>query len=202
VLKLSVLWLTIAISVVVGFTWAADDIAQSISVSRHVDTVITEAQVDNKLAAATRRLRLREDETSGDIRCCVHLRLAKPIAAFGKSNDHDDVIQDETQLRRVLMLPGARIKLVTAIQGVHLCGTKNIGSFEGCAEIGGKNIVLAMGAPSDVWAHEFGHNQGLPHRNTSTDLIMHESAFGTHEIDVKECSRFQDKGATIGPCPF
>ena len=188
-------WASLCILVAVTLTAAAeDDITQFVTVVRHVDTAFSEVTAKARLGVATTLLRTKDRST--DYASCLNFEHSASVGTFGTSGDTDDIINSEAKLLRVLAISTARVKIVTA---VNWCEGKQ-GSFLGCADEPGNSMVLAASAPADVWAHEFGHNQGLPHRNTSPMNLMHESAANTDEINTTESNALRRNGVPLGTC--
>ncbi len=166
------------------------EVVQPLTVARHAAISVDPLKVTKSLEDASKRL--HDADSPADVACDVKLELQGSIGVFGNPGDKDQVVQCSSQLRRVLCQPDARIKLVKRISGHDLCETQGDGSFSGCAEEPGRNILLAATVESGaVWAHEFGHNQGLGHRSGSLRAIMHPTASGTNEVDTGECSGFR-----------
>ncbi|HEX2059262.1 MAG TPA: zinc-dependent metalloprotease family protein, partial [Thermoanaerobaculia bacterium] len=153
---------------------AQSDVTKAITVARHADVTFSDADARRKLGPATTLLRTRDRNT--DVACGVILQLSGSVGTFGTAGDGDDVITTQAELTRVMAVNAHRIKVVTSIQGSranNVCGSA--GSVLGCATTPGTTIVMALRAAPDVWAHEFGHNQGLRHRDTSNKNIMHST---------------------------
>jgi uncharacterized repeat protein (TIGR01451 family) len=59
-----------------------------------------------------------------------------------------------------------------------------------------------------LWAHEFGHNQGLQHPNppVSTRIMNGSLSFASTQVTQGECNAWHNTapnpGQLIGPCPF
>ena len=59
----------------------------------------------------------------------------------------------------------------------------------GCAYRGG-SVVIVSHAPADVWAHEWGHVQGLNHRDDCETNIMHSYELQTDAVNTTEKNAF------------
>jgi hypothetical protein len=159
-------------------------VVQPLSVAHHAAVGITDHEVMKALENASSLL-----QGSSDFKCPLKFDMLS-FQSFGAVDDRDDVIQCESQLIRVLCRSGSRVKIVISIAGNNLCETVGVGTFAGCAEIGGMNMLLKYTLHGDIWAHEFGHNQRLPHRFDNMRLIMNPNAQGSHEVNERECQGF------------
>ena len=133
---------------------------------------------------------LRNDNNQN---CNVKFELKGPIHPFTSGSAR---ITDASTLEAVHRVP-ADVKVV---QRIDFC----VGQppFFGCAwrpERRRKTVIVtvdALGFPGllpVVWAHEFGHTTGLPHRNDVEDLALMRptiKAFHT-KINSDECRRFR-----------
>ncbi len=169
-------------------------VTQPLTIVRHIAVPVNRKDLDKALEEASGLLQV--SSRNNDYDCPVEFSMAKagPINFFGEFKDGDSFVQVESQLLRILCRPDARIKLVGGISGYNLCETKGDGSFAGCAEEPGKNIIMVPSTLGDIWAHEFGHNQGLHHRSDSIYAVMHPTAPGTDEVNVTECVCMQENG--------
>ena len=101
-----------------------------------------------------------------------------------------------------------QVKLVPALD---YCGGYNT-SIIGCAFVSSsKNMILeylgAVSLDGILWAHEFGHNQGLVHPNPSIpSRIMNGSlSFASKEVTQTECNAWHTSTlnpGSPGACPF
>lgn len=171
---------------------------RSLSISHHADVGLNPNLLIERLDEANGILRCKNSDR--DVACCLQLNVAEPVVTFGSAGDGDAVIQCERQLLRVLCLTDARVKLVSAISGNKLCETTGEGSFAGCAEEPGRNIVMEVSAFGDVWAHEYGHNRGLKHRDDSIFAIMHPTEPGPDEVNAYECQQLFGDDLDFGSC--
>jgi hypothetical protein len=160
---------------------------------RHPVTVSVHRQVDmNKfdvMFALRRASRLLQRTNS----CRVGLKLSGRIKHFDGPLD----ITNETELEKVHNVD-ADIKVVSTIT---FCKTG--GSYFGCAwRPPGltKTVIIAQDKPGAfaiqhvVWAHEFGHTKGLPHRADNRRALMWPCGLDTRttRINPDECDCFRD----------
>ena len=169
----------------------------NLTVSRHTDTPFTNANADGKFSTATTLLMNLDGPCTDEIRCCVQLSRSGDVGTFGAGGDGHDVITSETELDWVFAQTG-NFKVVTSAQ--NCCGVT--GPILGCGKMGLHNTVILASAAPDVWAHEFGHNQNLNHRDDCAQNIMHSTAPNTNSVNCPECVAFQAGGVVSGTCAF
>lgn len=128
----------------------------------------TDLQVDDALEGAS--LLISEIEVisqCGDAGACVSIERYSnlPTVAWGSATDGHEIIDSPAEAATVLMLGAPTIKIVAGFQypGQNVLGT---------ADSSGINMIISETAPDWVWAHEFGHNQGLPDNPSCGTLIM------------------------------
>jgi hypothetical protein len=162
----------------------------TVSVHEELRDLSVGTKVRAALAGASRLLR----------RCHVRLKLKGTINHFdGPPAD----ITNETQLEAVHSV-AADVKIVSKIT---FCRTD--GSFFGCAwrpHDRPKTIIIALNKPGAdilghiVWAHEFGHTAGLPHRKNDEQALMWPCTLNPSNLNIssRECGCFK-RGR--GGCP-
>lgn len=156
-----------------------------IRVARHVDQPLSGDFVDEVFSTATELLN-RVDFECPDVGCPVTFSRSGPITTFDLGSS---ILTTEGQLDEVFDID-ADIKVVTAMVGV--CGipaNDNMTIVLGCAFTSG-SVVIVSDADPDVWAHEWGHVQGLPHRDTCPRNLMHSFELRTNAIIRSECDAF------------
>ncbi len=165
----------------------------SLTVARHVDLAITDEQVDVKFAEATLVLQTVQTECPDVATNTTFLRDGS-LTTFEVA---DAVVTSESQLDEIFGLP-QDIKVVDAMIGV--CGvpqTDDLAFILGCAFAGG-TLVITADADSDVWAHEWGHVQGLDHRDGCPRNLMHSFEVNTNALDEIERLAFLTPTPTFG----
>ncbi|HRX84325.1 MAG TPA: hypothetical protein P5572_04830 [Phycisphaerae bacterium] len=152
---------------------------------RHVDQPISEGTVDNILAEAGGLL-ASVDTDCPDVYCPATFTRTGGIGVFSEGST---VLTSEQQLDTVFNVNGD-FKIVTFMVGV--CGAPS-GSDPavvlGCAATAA-SVVIVYDAPTDVWAHEWGHVQGLPHRNDCDRNLMHAYELQTNAVNTTERDAF------------
>ena len=156
-----------------------------ISVARHEDQPLSDQRV-NRVFSTANELLLSDDEECPDVSCPVTFERDGSIDTFNVS---PAIVTTEAQLDAVFDVR-ADIKIVSLMVGV--CGSPSADDVSlvlGCAFTGG-TAVLVQDAPPDVWAHEWGHVQGLPHRNDCDRNLMHAFELETNAVNTTERDAF------------
>ncbi len=154
--------------------------------ARHYTTApLTDAEADAILADAT--LVLQAADEPGDVACDVEMVRNGPVTAFTEGNGE---INTQADFSFINSLAG-NIKVVNVITW---CGSVNP-SIIGCASQPGSSFVVERYTANQegiLWAHEFGHNKGLPHRS-GTNLLMNASIGPTNKvINSTECNAYRN----------
>ena len=160
-------------------------ITHQLAIRRHSTAALTNGDADRILADATAILQTNDGE--GDVACLVRLARNGDVGEF---IDGDGSIDTSEEMGAVFDLPG-NVKIVDEL---NFCGNFNT-SYIGCGQIPGNSFITERYTANQegiLWAHEFGHNQGLPHRNTSTNNLMY-GALGINgrRINQTECNAFR-----------
>lgn len=173
--------------------------AHQLSVRRHNTANISNAEADNILAAATNLL--RTDSGANDVPCQVNLRRVNDVSVFTQG---DGSVDSQAEFDALIALRG-RIKVVNVI---NFCSERQPGIL-GCAPMPGNSQLVVRTDPNIegvVWAHEFGHTRGLPHRaNTPGNVgaVMFPIALADNvRINQSECSAFRQVESTDGGNAF
>ncbi len=174
---------------------AQNNHVMKITVARHA-ALADDGGAAAKYAAGTALLQTN-DNVCNDVACCVTLTQSGTTGVFGMAADGLDVITSEAELNQVFAVNGFHTKVVTSAS--NCCGVA--GAILGCAKTNARNIVMVATAPADVWAHEFGHTQGLAHNDTCAQLIMHATNLNTNAVTQAECNAFRmNPDETLAPC--
>ncbi len=164
----------------------------ALQIRRFQSVGLSDERTDVILADATEILQ-RQDGPD-DTACSVSMERNGPVTPFDLGNG---VISSAADFTEVLGQPGD-IHIVNAI---NWCGGPGVGII-GCAPVpGGALVAVRFDEPLEgiLWAHEFGHNQGLRHRN-GVELIMNPFITPTaFQVNAAECGAFlQPTPATSG----
>ncbi len=157
----------------------------ALTVARHVEQPFSGAEVDQVFTRASRLLQTVQNECP-DVATDVTFTRSGPVETF---DEVPMVITTEADLSAVFAQP-QEVKIVHALVGV--CGVElpaDVVTILGCATPGGSMVIVA-GAPPDVWAHEWGHVQGLGHRDDCRSNIMHSFELDTNAVDQHESRAF------------
>jgi hypothetical protein len=147
---------------------------------------MTDAQLDSILSLAT--LRAGRGDFADDTACCMHLSRSGNAGTFGAPGDGLDVIDTSSEMTTVLSDSTARFKVVRAINYCFGAATNVIG----CAYRPGLGAMVVRrsseGNEAVLWAHEFGHNAGLPHNQTGSAYLMYYIAHNNNNgLTQGEC---------------
>jgi|GEM_PF-4334289 hypothetical protein len=152
----------------------------SVSVSRHASVhELSEDQVRKILKDASEILQknsVSNDDT--DVACDVTFTLKGPVRTFGSVGISPNIVDE--QHRDAVHKVDSEIAgvdfHVKVVKEIKFCRPGLGDSFNGCAfPIEFRSIIVVP--PSEdfpdriLWAHEFGHLTGLPHRNSSCALM-------------------------------
>jgi hypothetical protein len=159
--------------------------SETYEVRRYRTASITNAQADAIFAAAVALL--ATDSGADDVPCVIEWSRDDDVEEFTTG---DGSIASQAELTEMFEQEG-NIKVVNA---VDFCGGVMNVSAVGCAERPGEDIVVERvnsTIEAVVWAHEYGHNKGLTHRNVA-GALMHETAVaGNTRVNAAECAAFQ-----------
>lgn len=145
---------------------------------------LSTSQVDRILLEASRLLRTRD--TATDIECHVELRRKATLVPLA-ANQLPAAIQTRSDMESLANLPGD----VKVVAQINWCGEPGI--FIGCAaEYPGVMAVTPLDDdPSEgiLWAHEYGHNRGLPHSPNGLPRRLMLPFIGAdhREVTSQEC---------------
>lgn len=181
---------------------------QTFTVGRHVamGSIPSDAQVDALLNEASRVMQTAD--SGADISCCVSFQRSGSVGTF---NVTDGIIRTSSELNQIFGLGSYQVKIVPSLD---YCGGLNT-SIIGCAFINNpKNMILEYSGSATrngiLWAHEFGHNQGLEHPDELGGFptrIMNAILYvdDSKQMTQSECNAWHNTltnpGQVIGPCP-
>jgi hypothetical protein len=161
----------------------ADEKHVDLTVRRFTSTSLSDANADTILANATNLLQINDG--SGDEACFIHLVRQGNVSVFSTG---DGTINDQSEYATIRDLPG-RVK---AVNQINWCGTI-MPNIIGCAPTPGNSqlVVRSPGAAEGVlWAHEYGHTRGLPHRDVSNALMNRTNGLTNTRVNSSECASF------------
>jgi hypothetical protein len=108
----------------------------------------------------------------------------------------DGSIDSEAEFNALVALPG----WVMVVNQINWCGAL-IPNVIGCAPVPGNSLAVVRfnpGLEGHLWAHEFGHNKGLSHRNDDPTAVMNGVIGDTHRrITAAECTAYKVPSAAL-----
>lgn len=154
-------------------------------VSRFTTTVLTGGDADSIFSDATSVL--KTDDGAGDAGCRITVSRLGSVTVFSTG---DGSIDSQTEFNNVNGLPGA----VKVVNDINFCGAANPLAI-GCAPRPGNSLVVVRFIANQegiLWAHEFGHNKGLPHRSSATAVM--NGTIGVNRLGVSsaECGNYRN----------
>jgi hypothetical protein len=169
-------------------------ITHELTVSHHRSIHVSPGEVRNILKRMSR-------DVLGE--CDVTFKLVGEVEPFA-SRHTPHTISDKNDLEAVHREP-ADVKIVKAID---FCKRDSVfeSEFIGCSwrpRGRPKTMIVTQVEPRlrpILWAHEFGHTRGLPHRRNPEALMSPCTLFGDNvQITTRECSCFRkDAGGCSG----
>jgi hypothetical protein len=172
--------------------WFERGARRSITVSRHNTVAITAAEVDTLLADGSTVL--RTNDGNGDVSCDVNIVRNGGIGVF---NNGDGSLDTQAELSEIFGL-GGNVKVVA---DVNWCANRFNTSFIGCGQTPGSSFITERFTASQegiLWTHEFGHNQGLPHRDESNNNVMFFSiGANRRNVNQSECGSYSGSGGAV-----
>ena len=128
-------------------------------------------------------------DAADDVPCCAAMRRTGSGGSFGAGNDGLAIVDNESELNRVLAVTKGRVKLV---QLIRWCGEPGV-NILGCANLRDDSfVVVRMDRASDeglLWMHEYGHNLGLPHVSSDETNFMYPYT-GAGGVRANQCAAF------------
>jgi hypothetical protein len=176
--------------------WFTPTQSRAITVSRRNSVTLTDAQVDSLLADGSAAL--QADDGNGDVACNVSIVRS---GAVGQFTNGDGSIDTQAELSEIFGLAGN----VKVVDDVNWCANQFNSSYIGCGQTPGTSFITERFTANQegiLWTHEFGHNQGLPHRDTSTNNVMYFS-IGTNRRNVNqtECNAYRGSSPAVAATP-
>ena len=157
---------------------------------RFTTSILTNADADRILADATRVL--SQQDGPSDIACSVKfVRNAEDVLVTDVPAN--GIINSSTDLDRSLDNAPGNAKRITVVNQINFCdGAKP--NIIGCARPGTSQVVVRTTPTNEgiLWAHEYGHTRGLPHRDSDPTAVMHSIIMPSHlQVTNGECISFR-----------
>jgi hypothetical protein len=159
--------------VVFAFMAAGCNVNHDLQIQRYTNTNLTNAEADQILADASTIL--QTNDGGADVECEVSFSRDGDVTAF---NTGDGSVDSSAEFNTMLALSG----YVAVVNQINWCGAL-IPNVIGCAPVPGSSMVVVRYIPSQegiLWAHEYGHTKGLPHRNDDPNAVMNGIINSTH----------------------
>ncbi len=170
---------------------SCDIATRSLTVSRYTATTLSNADVDGIFSSSSNVL--QTNNGTGDVACAVALNRSGNIAVFTTG---DGSIDTSAELSAIFGLAGN----VKVVDDVNYCANQFNTSYIGCGQTPGSSFITERFTASQegiLWAHEYGHNTGLPHRDTSTNNVMYYSIGSNRtRINQTECNSYRSSAAS------
>ncbi|WP_157935869.1 hypothetical protein [Paracoccus zhejiangensis] len=159
---------------------------RALTIRRHNTLAMTDGQADsilNDLGTV-----LTRNDGPGDVACAVGVTRNGAVGAFAET---DGNLNTNAEVQQVFGLNG-NIKVVPT---VDFCGSAGFNtSIIGCGQTPGASFITERFTATQegiLWAHEFGHNTGLPHRTDTSDALMFPSIGSNRlRINASECGSY------------
>jgi hypothetical protein len=166
-----------------------------LTIRQHTQTVVlTEKRADQILARMSQILSAKDGPS--DTACSITFSRHGGIGTFD-SPEVPFSISSEPAFKKMTAAQGS----VKVVGEIKWCG-KFAPNIVGCATRPGRGLSVVRyhtngpaAIEAVIWAHEFSHTSGNPHRDFSSAL-MHPSIALTHvELDADECTRLTNGSA-------
>jgi hypothetical protein len=172
------------------------EVTQPLTVRRHPSIHLTDDQVRDILERASKLLK---DDSN---KCNVTFKLDGPVEPFA-SDRTPKVIRNEGDLNTVHSESGD----VKVVETIEFCRRQAEfeGEFVGCSwrRRGLRTMIVTQVDPGlrhILWAHEFGHTRGVPHRIGKEALMTPCTVLGDNVlVNESECRCFRRDQP--GRCP-
>jgi hypothetical protein len=158
----------------------------NLQVRRHTTTTLSNARADTILSNASTIL--QTNDGPGDVACDVRMVRSGNVTTFTTGNG---IINSAANFNAVIGLPGN----VKVVRQINWCGGL-IPNVIGCAPRPGNSLAVVrrtnVNVEAVLWAHEFGHNKGLPHRNGTRAVMRPTINVNNKRINSTECSAYRN----------
>jgi len=159
-------------------------LTRSLTVSRHVTSNLSAERADEILRDMTTVIQV--SDAPGDMACPVEFVRGGEVEVFSLGTGS---INGAADFAAVTAAPGT----VKVVNQIHWCGACSP-NILGCAPLGGDSMVVVMWQASQegiLWLHEYGHLQGLGHRD-DPGAVMNSVIHPSHRsVDDVECAFFK-----------
>ena len=169
-----------------GSVWVGENVEgvrRQLRISRFTTTNLSNTEADIILDDATAIL--QKVDGANDVACDVTMARKGAVTEFDAG---DGSIDSEQEFYDIIALPGE----VKVVNQINWCGGLKP-AVVGCAPRPGDSLVVKRTTQEGiVWAHEFGHNQGLAHRSFPVYALMNGISNPLNRrINEDECQAFR-----------
>jgi hypothetical protein len=157
----------------------------SLTIRRYTTSTLSNSTADAILDEMTDIL--QTNNGSGDVACDVEFVRNGGVTTFSTG---DGSIDSQAEFNAVIGLTGY-VKVVNQINWCNGTLTAAIG----CAPTPGSSFVVerfTTGQEGILWAHEYGHTQGLPHRNVSNAVMRGTIGSTNKRVNSTECNAYEN----------
>jgi hypothetical protein len=182
----------VAIASVLTSAVAAGQIIQPVAAGRAPPAVLTDAQARRILSESTKILQTQDFPT--DTACAVTFSLSPNLVT---AESVPSVINSAADFNAVCAHHG----FAHAVVALNWCKTQILGGATGCSQTPGPCMLVirlaeyASTAAGDIegilWAHEFGHTRGLPHRKSEMAVMNPYLGPTERGITKAECEAYK-----------
>ncbi|TPK49604.1 hypothetical protein FJ492_00460 [Mesorhizobium sp. B2-5-4] len=156
-----------------------------LQVSRFTTSRLTDKDADDVLAAATTVVSV--SDVAGDVACPVTFIRDGSVTAFTQGSG---TINSQADFNAVIGLPG----WVKVVNQINWCGAL-VPNVIGCSPTPGNSMAVVRWAPTVqegiLWAHEFGHDKGLNHRNDPNAIMNPTIGYTELGVNAQECAAYR-----------
>ncbi len=176
-----------------GSSWGPgpSNTVHNLQVRRFTTTTLTNADADRILADASTVLQVSDG--ADDVATAVEFRRSGGVTTFATGTG---VVTSQASFNAILAQPGD----VFVLNAISWCGSPLPGII-GCAPVPGGALVVVRFTPSlegILWAHEFGHNMGLPHLNNA-NFVMNPFIAGTaRRVNAAQSTAYRGPTPAVG----
>jgi hypothetical protein len=162
----------------------------NLQIRRFTSSTLTNADADRILTDASTVL--QTNDGPDDVACRVGFSRHGDVTVFA---DGDGSIDSAAEFNALIALAG----WIKVVNQINWCGGL-IPNVIGCAPVPGSSLAVVRftaNLEGILWAHEFGHNKGLNHRNDDQNAVMNGTIGSTRRrVNSTESTAYQTLPAT------
>jgi len=159
-------------------------VVHDLRIVRHTSAALVDQRADEIVRDMGDVLRIVDG--TGDVACDVGFLRLGPVGTFAVG---DGIVNSAADFQEVLDVPGE----IKVVRQINWCGTLSP-NIIGCAPVPGASLAVvrfAADLEGILWVHEYGHNQGLSHRNAA-GAVMNAFIDETHRrVNAAECQAYE-----------